>query len=55
MRRRWDNMLLGFQKRFKDKIISGEKRQTIRTKRKYPIKSRIGESKNAVNRKSEKH
>ena len=31
-------MLLGFQKKFKDKIVSGEKRQTIRAKRKYPIK-----------------
>jgi len=31
-------MLLGFQKQFVDKILSGEKRQTIRAKRKYPIK-----------------
>lgn len=31
-------MLLGFQKQFIDKILSGEKRQTIRAKRKYPIK-----------------
>jgi len=31
-------MLLGFQKQFVDKILSGEKRQTIRARRKYPIK-----------------
>lgn len=31
--------ILGFKKRFADKIRSGKKRQTIRAFRKYPIKT----------------